>query len=82
MTHHQDETSGRFRLHAITTAKALAAAIGLAALTHISWNMFAPYLFGLPELRMKQALGLVGFGSVVAILMRQALRPRLHDRNP
>jgi hypothetical protein len=78
MTHHQDVTTGRFRPHAIATVKILAAVFGLAVLTHVSWNMFAPDLFGLPELRMKQALGLVGFGCVVAVLMRQALRRDAH----
>ena len=78
MIHRIDETTGRFRPHAIATAKLLAAVFGLAVLTHVSWNMFAPDLFGLPELRMKQALGLVGFGSVVALLMRHALRRNAH----
>jgi hypothetical protein len=63
------------RLNAIALGKLVAAAAGLAVLTHVSWNMFAPDLFGLPELRIKQALGLVGFGFVLATLLRQA-RPR------
>jgi hypothetical protein len=78
MTHHQDATPGRFRPRAIATAKLLAAAFGLAVLTHVSWNMFAPDLFGLPELRMKQALGLVGFGGAIAVLMRHALQRNAH----
>jgi hypothetical protein len=63
------------RRNALAAGKLLAAAAGLALLTHVSWNMFAPDLFGLPELRIKQALGLVGFGFVLATLLRQA-RPR------
>jgi hypothetical protein len=63
------------RRNAIALGKLVAAAAGLAVLTHVSWNMFAPDLFGLPELRIKQALGLVGFGFVLAVLLRQA-RPR------
>ncbi|MFQ5567525.1 MAG: hypothetical protein ACE5EU_14315 [Paracoccaceae bacterium] len=78
MAHYKNGTTGRFRPHAIATAKLLAAVFGLAVLTHVSWNMFAPELFGLPELRIKQALGLVGLGSVVAILMRHALRRGAH----
>ena len=78
MTHHQDGTTDRFRPHAIATARLLAAVLGLAVLTHVSWNMFAPDLFGLPELRMKQALGLVGFGGAVAVLMRHALQRGAH----
>ncbi len=78
MTHRQDGITGRFRPHAIATAKLLAVIFGLAVLTHVSWNMFAPDLFGLPELRMKQALGLVGFGCVVAVLMRHALHRGAH----
>ncbi len=78
MAHRIDETTGRFRTQIIVTAKLLAAAFGLAVLTHVSWNMFAPDLFGLPELRMKQALGLIGFGSAVAVLMRHALHRGVH----
>ncbi len=78
MTHHKDGTTGRFRPHAIATAKLLAAVFGLAVLTHVSWNMFGPDLFGLPELRMKQALGLVGFGCGVTVLMRHALHRGAH----
>lgn len=64
-----------FRRHALAAGKLLAAALGLALLTHVSWNMAAPDLFGLPEMRIKQALGLVGLGFVLAVLLRQA-RPR------
>ena len=74
MTHRIDKIASRFRPHAAATAKVLAAAAGLAILTHISWNMFAPDLFGMPELRMKQALGLVGFCYAAAVLMRYAMR--------
>ena len=78
MTHTQGKPAGRFRPHAIAAAKVLAAAVGLAVLTHVSWNMFAPDLFGLPELRMKQALGLVGFGYAMAVLTRHAFSRRAH----
>ena len=50
---HTDTTQGRLHLLAIATGKTLAAAVGLAILTHVSWNMFAPDLFGQePEERL------------------------------
>lgn len=50
--------------------KILLAVILLGFLTHMSWNMFAPDMFGLEPIRMKQALGLVVFAGVVASLFR------------
>jgi hypothetical protein len=60
------------------TAKAIGKAAGkivlavivLGFLTHMSWNMFAPDMFGLEPIRMKQALGLVVFAGVFASLLR------------
>jgi len=46
--------------------KALLAFSLLAILTHISWNMFAPDLLGLPETRMKGAMGLVLFAATLS----------------
>jgi hypothetical protein len=40
--------------------------------THVSWNLFAPELFGLPSIQVKQALGLVGLAFVMASLVRVA----------
>ena len=76
--HHQDQKSHQFRPTAIAAAGILAAAAGLAILTQVSWNMFAPDLFGLPEMRLKQSLGLVGFSYVAAVLLRHALHRRTH----
>jgi len=78
MTHYKECDTGWFRPRAIMAASGLAAAAGLAALTHLSWNMFAPDLFGMPELRMKQAIGLVGFGYVIAVLLHHAWSRRAH----
>jgi hypothetical protein len=50
--------------------KIVLAVIVLGLLTHMSWNMFAPDMFGLEPIRMKQALGLVVFAGVFASLLR------------
>ena len=76
---HQKMQACPYRKFGIGTAKALGALIALALITHVSWNMAAPDLFGLPEMRMKQALGLVGIGLVVSALARQALGRRGHS---
>jgi len=76
--HQQGQKSCQFRPTAIAAAGILAATAGLAILAQVSWNMFAPDLFGLPEMRLKQSLGLVGFGYVAAMLLRHALRRRTH----
>lgn len=52
-----------FRTFAKGAFKALAIFSLLAILTHISWNMFAPDLLGLPETRIKGAMGLVLFAA-------------------
>jgi hypothetical protein len=54
--------------------KIVLAVILLGLLTHMSWNMFAPDMFGLEPIRMKQALGLVVFAGVFASLIRFGAR--------
>ncbi|MEE9209896.1 MAG: hypothetical protein V3U23_05535 [Kiloniellales bacterium] len=54
--------------------KILLAVILLGFLTHMSWNMFGPDMFGLEPIRMKQALGLVVFAGVFASLLRFGVR--------
>ena len=69
--HHPDGADDRpFRRHVIAAAKLLGASVLLAALVHVSWNMFAPDMFGLDAIRFKQALGLVVFAGVFAFLFR------------
>ena len=51
----------------------------LAILTHISWNMFAPDLLGLPETRMKGAIGLVLFAGTLSWAFGRGFRRRRHD---
>ncbi|MCZ6860328.1 MAG: hypothetical protein O7I42_08640 [Alphaproteobacteria bacterium] len=41
---------------------------------HVSWNMFAPEMFGLEAIRMKQALGLVVFTGVLAAVLAGIFR--------
>ncbi len=68
--HDVDTKSGPFRRYAITTAKILAAVLLLAVFVHVSWNMFAPDMFGFEAIRMKQALGLIVFAGTFAVLFR------------
>jgi hypothetical protein len=69
-----------FRNIVSVTFKALLGFSLLAILTHISWNMFAPELFGLPETRMKGAMGLVLFaGTLSWVLGRGFGRRRYGD---
>lgn len=51
----------------------------LAVLTHISWNMFAPDLLGLPETRMKGAMGLVLFAGTLSWAFGRGFGHRRHD---
>ena len=66
----------RFRHYALEGAKIIGITIGLAFLVLASWNMFAPDMFGLEPIRMKQALGLVIFAGVFAGLLRFGHRSR------
>ena len=50
--------------------KIVLAVLLLGFLTHMSWNMFAPDMFGLEPIRIKQALGLVVFFGVFASLLK------------
>ena len=76
MTNHRTPAVSPYRHYGVAIGKVLLTAAGLAALTHISWNMFAPDVFGLPEMRLKQALGLVSFGYVLAIFVRFSVARR------
>lgn len=67
----------RFRHHALHGVKIIGAFLVLAVLLLASWNMFAPDMFGLDPIAMKQALGLAVFAGVLAALLRVAgRRPR------
>jgi hypothetical protein len=68
----------RFRHYALQGAKIIGIMVGLAFLVLASWNMFAPDMFGLEAIRMKQALGLVIFASVFAGLLRFGHRSESH----
>lgn len=46
----------------------------LSLVTHVSWNMFAPDLFDLPRIAMKEALGLVLMAGVVAFVLRHGAK--------
>jgi hypothetical protein len=67
-----------FRNIVSVTFKALLGFSLLAILTHISWNMFAPELFGLPETRMKGAMGLVLFAGTLSWVLGRGFGRRLH----
>ncbi len=68
--HDVDTKRRTFRRYAITTAKFLGAVLLLAVFVHVSWNMFAPDMFGLEAIRMKQAIGLIVFAGTFAALFR------------
>lgn len=79
MTHGDDGSRARrFRAFLMAAGKVTALVAALALATHVSWNMFAPDLFGLPQIRMKQALGLVTFAAVVSVLLRFPAARRGH----
>ena len=59
-----------FHRYAMTALKIVGLFLGLAFLVHVSWNMFAPDLFHLEPIRMKQALGLVVFTGAFAAVVR------------
>ena len=72
---HNDETQGKqIKRYAVSAAKALGVIMLLAVLVHISWNMFAPNMFGFEPIKMKQALGLVVFSSVLAFIFSHRFR--------
>ncbi len=76
---HAAVTEQPFRDFAKGTFKTLIAFSLLAILTHISWNMFAPDLLGLPETRMKGAMGLVLFAGTLSWAFGRGLGRRHHD---
>lgn len=78
ITYHHVPGERRIAHYALTAAKIAGIVMTLAIVTHISWNMFAPDLFGLPDLRMKQALGLVVFAGLAGFLLKGGIRPRRH----
>ena len=75
---HNEDSARPFAATAKSIGKAagkiVLAVILLGFLTHMSWNMFAPDMFGLEPIRMKQALGLVVFAGVFASLFRFGAR--------
>lgn len=72
---HSTDHNRQFRDLAVKAIKALAAVAVTALFANMSWNMFAPELFGLPEMRAKHALGLVVFAGIAGVLLT---RPRQH----
>ncbi len=67
-----------FRNFVAGTFKAFVAFSLLAILTHVSWNMFAPDLLGLPETRMKGAMGLVLFAATLSWTFGRGFGRRHH----
>jgi len=64
----------RLRGPAVAAAKALGLVVALAFLVLVSWNMFAPDVFGLEPIRLKQAVGIVVFFGVFVLLFRMPIR--------
>ncbi len=71
-SHPSNANDRPFRRYAVATAKLVGLVLGLAVLVHVSWNMFAPDMFDLQAIRMKQALGLVAFAGAFVFLFRFA----------
>lgn len=76
-----DSRKKPFLKYLVTTGKTMALVLLLAAFVHVSWNMFAPDVFGLDAIRMKQALGLVLFAGVFAVIFRFGTHKFTPDRN-
>ncbi|MFQ5955321.1 MAG: hypothetical protein ACE5JZ_09690 [Kiloniellales bacterium] len=75
MNHADPNTQVTHRLlrrYAIAAAKIVGVILLLATLVLVSWNMFAPDMFGLEAIRMKHALGLVVFAGTFALVFRLA----------
>lgn len=66
---------GRLVMHVALLAGAVPA---LAWLASFSWNLFAPEMFGLRELGMREALGMVLLGGIASAVL--GLRRR-HSRH-
>lgn len=78
---HSQDRKTTYRSHGrptITAVKVVLVFVALVLLTHVSWNLFAPDLFGLPEIRMKQALGLVTFAAIINLLLRHSFDGQSH----
>jgi hypothetical protein len=74
-----------FARHPFVRSAAVGAGVlaGTAAVTLITWNSFAPDLFGLDPLRFKQALGLTVFGLIAGrLLAPHQSRYSEHLRSP
>ncbi len=61
---------GKWRDRAHSALKVVGAVLLAALVLQISWNMFAPEIFGLPEMRSKHALGLMAALTATAMLLR------------
>ncbi|MEL0107741.1 MAG: hypothetical protein VW802_12435 [Rhodospirillaceae bacterium] len=70
--------TNKLKQYALISAKVAGAVFLLALLVHMSWNMFAPDLFGLAKIKMKQALGIVIFAGLLSFIFAHGLRKHTH----
>jgi len=72
MTTSPAHTPDRRRMHTwlVFAAKGIGWLILAAVLVLISWNLFAPEVFGADPIRFRNALGFVVFTGVLAAVLR------------
>jgi hypothetical protein len=69
MTEKEQEDIAAFAFSALDAVLFSAVLVtALAAVTKFAWNMVIPDVFGLPQLTLKNAFGLVGLGVVFRFL--------------
>jgi len=80
MTPTPERTPEHKRLHnwLVLAAKGTGWLLLATVLVLYSWNLFAPEMFGADPIRLRNALGLVVFGGVLAALLRIATGSHRH----
>lgn len=74
MNRHQRMLHERpFRHYTILALRTVLLVVGLSILTSGAWNLFAPEILGVEPMGVKNALGLVVLGLILASIIRIAL---------
>ena len=80
MTHLNEYThDARWRGRAGTWIRIATGVTLLAFFALLSWNMFAPEVFGWPTLNLKQALGMVALAGLATYFLGRVLGANGHD---
>jgi hypothetical protein len=72
--HHAGSAERPLRHYTIAAIELCVAVLALTVITVVSWNLFAPALFGLPTIGGKEALGMVLLLGAVSMLLRRPHR--------